>query len=1262
MRSAQDEIALWQALLTFEKKFLADFVIFEQRFDTINDDNATDFCNEAEKIANYVKFFACFQISASFVCKNKVPTDSCFYGIDNLVSRCEDKLTAFLGARLTSGTNTNFDFQIMFAITSKFRSAFDYNLLKNEISKPINQIVMKALKAIPLYQKLLDEDGDFSQLPQSFFSDATKLKSEIEPSPELTNFVSNDQYKALESAVTKLVNNQICNNNNFEKLISTLSNNQNEQNSTFNSGLVKSIKDSNISAHLDRWDLRDERKFDGTNSKLIFFIRHLILKVFPSVSKPEDRMTVIQRNVTDNILDKADTFFQTADNLNIAIYDFLNEVISEYGDRYDIALITISDFLNSISFDSHSKDQLMAFNLEIKNFCHMMWFIGQSSAINNIFFLREFLKTLPEHVRLKWQHHVAKNDVHIRRIFTLKSDNSLCYNVTPEKRESAKVRDSIDEHSTIKCPPEKGSKSHEISFTFKTFVDWFDSFYVKGGMGGNKPRAELNCNAYYSNQTNASKLGESSGFKPKKFNNYSNSHQNHYQNLQSPQSQSSNPRNKKYKRLIVNPNLQHKLQATRSWHDGLCSIQEDRIGKQKESLWRLLFLRHHRGCFRCGFNHFTSKCSKIKIPNFPCDHSSHKNNHEKRFFHNSAFHVDNWERDRNKFLVVEPDKTLSYTTMACHNEFEEYQTQSCPDNENGNFDFYTGEYLDDSHFLDMNTDFSETYDFESDNWLKSNDSDETTANIMMYTSDFDPGFEKSNMFSDIPQSVSSFRTFCNVILSNVDKSFKISTILMFDSGSDFSFIDEFARLQTRIPGRGKKIQLGGINCQNEKFIKMCSCLLINPSNNNTFRLDNIGCLSLGQRDLVPQHTIPSKKIVQATPGLADLDWPSNPECHILLGCDYLPLFFGDRSPMSTPHTLIETTPLGIKLGGLLGNKRMIESRIHQVRSLMSLDVTKASVGACYSNSRMAEFENTYSISNQANFVKFAIPREIPCEDKRKITTDIVDGEIPISSVDKLKESNSVLLQSISPEVSFFEQNSDPSFAFSVPKEVLNEKGDLIPLFDSLQNSTVFSKEYPFNDMESSRQNNVNNSSGNNEMVPKTTKSNSNGKTKAKDMPCHKPRDRTRKRSKINLAANTMNIEPSKTQNIINPSMTHINPAMRDVQIFEMPDWQKTLADNLSEDLLECVVGDSHPRYDDLYFHTYLDEKNWSLEQRYTFEQCVKKAYKDKDGRYVIPMVFNSRIKDLSNSKHLAKHFIASCKKRPKRILNIMKILKNIFRK
>ena len=113
MRSAQDEIALWQALLTFERKFLAEFLIFEQRFDTINDDNAVDFYNEAEKIANYVKFFACFQISASFVCKNKVPADSCFYGIDNLVSRCEDKLTAFLGVRQTSGPNENFNFAKM---------------------------------------------------------------------------------------------------------------------------------------------------------------------------------------------------------------------------------------------------------------------------------------------------------------------------------------------------------------------------------------------------------------------------------------------------------------------------------------------------------------------------------------------------------------------------------------------------------------------------------------------------------------------------------------------------------------------------------------------------------------------------------------------------------------------------------------------------------------------------------------------------------------------------------------------------------------------------------------------------------------------------------------------------------------------------------------------------------------------------------------------------------------------------------------------
>lgn len=69
-----------------------------------------------------------------------------------------------------------------------------------------------------------------------------------------------------------------------------------------------------------------------------------------------------------------------------------------------------------------------------------------------------------------------------------------------------------------------------------------------------------------------------------------------------------------------------------------------------------------------------------------------------------------------------------------------------------------------------------------------------------------------------------------------------------------------------------------------------------------------------------------------------------------------------------------------------------------------------------------------------------------------------------------------------------------------------------------------------------------------------------------------------------------------------------------------------------------ITGEVHPMYTELMAHSYFDEKNWSREQRYTFEQTVLRSYKDVDGRYVIPLIFNEKVKHLSNSDNLAKGF------------------------
>ena len=176
MRCPKEEISLWYVLLELEKTFLQTIATLETEFKNINDQNVLVFNKKVDLVANYVRFFACFQTSATFTCKDEIPPGTCFYGINNLVTRCEAKLTEFLGARLTFGSNKNFAFCHFFAITSKFRSFFDYNKLKDQINKPQNRIVIKALHSIPLYKKIISLDGNHSLISQDFVNNVINLK------------------------------------------------------------------------------------------------------------------------------------------------------------------------------------------------------------------------------------------------------------------------------------------------------------------------------------------------------------------------------------------------------------------------------------------------------------------------------------------------------------------------------------------------------------------------------------------------------------------------------------------------------------------------------------------------------------------------------------------------------------------------------------------------------------------------------------------------------------------------------------------------------------------------------------------------------------------------------------------------------------------------------------------------------------------------------------------------------------------------------
>ena len=120
---------------------------------------------------------------------------------------------------------------------------------------------------------------------------------------------------------------------------------------------------------------------------------------------------------------------------------------------------------------------------------------------------------------------------------------------------------------------------------------------------------------------------------------------------------------------------------------------------------------------------------------------------------------------------------------------------------------------------------------------------------------------------------------------------------------------------------------------------------------------------MGKRELIPSYTIPDRETVRSTPGLQHVDWPQAPQAHILLGIDFLPLFYGERSPFCTSNVLIEETKLGLKIAGLLGSSEMISERQNRWKNMMACDMVRASVGTCatgYSIPPSPIFENKTS--------------------------------------------------------------------------------------------------------------------------------------------------------------------------------------------------------------------------------------------------------------------------------------------------------------
>ena len=1271
MKSAALELSLWEALKALREVFEHTINDIDGKYSDITELNLNDFKNEVLILANFHNFFDTIQKGSVFQCRTKVPQGTCLHGISTLTMGVFRSICSLLNNKVNEVfTNKDMTDTIISLQERKFIDMDHLDEVLETIESQHGTSFMTGLRYIPCYKHLIDNydsnleafkaSQDFQSFGYSAFvapiesietaktvlTDQDRgqysgnIENEVKQSSSTPKDTTNqaDMVNILSMMMKQMqtqTNSQITHMSElFTTAIRDVSKNvSSNSNHSCDEKLIQTLVDSNISTNLHKYDLAPELKFDGTSKKLVYFVRHLVTKVFPDVKRDQDRLVVLQRNVTTDMLKLIDSFMQSHLDSQNAIFEFLNYLISQYGDRNALSLQTVTDFLASINFDHNNKIECENFKNDLMIFNSLMNFLGTSTYINNCWFLKDFLAKIPRFVNYKWDQHVSKHDLHIRRIFSVKDNCSLFYNVQPEVadhlKKHQKPTDSIDVF--IKCPPEVGSTKHHVQFVFKTFIDWFENFYIKGGMAsGSAVNKEVCLHSSQGNmysETNSIEDANVSYFqKSKNFQNkgggYFGKHGSNQRSKQFSHYKSSNKNDSKNNQeasfLVLRPELRSKLKinATQNWFQNKCSIWEDQQGKFWKPWERTLFLKMHNGCNKCGFNHPTKMCSKSVIRGFPCDTCD---SHVSAKFHNTKLHSNNWYDIRRKYLVRKktdkpniPEKSV----LA-------FDSTECVTSDDFFYDDYHGSYFNDPDqpcYEDNDCKFDSDEQPEIEENLQLEDTDILNSEIFMCT---------DAAYSSVPNVLGTYRTVCYVIISDMQRNFEVPTLLLFDTGSDTSFIDDQIRTMIHIDGPTRKIQMGGINCKNERRMKICSCLLINPETGASFKLENIGSIQAKDREFVPKHTLPDQKTVQSTPGLETLDWPKYPECHILLGMDYVQLFTGSREKMTNPMTIIEQTPIGTKIGGMLGSKEFIRDRKSYLEGLKSKDIRMASVGNCTNLSfdpSIYDLEDQFVPANP-NEMEYLFEKEF--SEKEKIFFDcstayvvpddfehdenLLDNDIGFDDLDHKKLDN----DSTYHKESFMKKNCNPNIKYTTPTNMpsFSDKVECLTAGLNFLKSGLNLK-----------------------------------KSRSGKLSCDLKDPRLRRRKKKNLMTNNALIDQSvETEQLVNiPNASEINPALRNAQVFEMPEWQRVLADNVSKDLLDCIVQKPHPRYDDLLYHSYLDKKGWSIEQRHTFQECIKKAYKDKEGRYVIPLVFNKKIEKLSNSKHLAKHFIASCEKKAKK--------------
>ena len=1204
-KTIDEENEAWDDLLKWKDKLHAELQILEGKFSDLSNDSLASFMDEMKKISTYVVLIKAF--SGSFT-KNIGPGRG-KKAIVALVNESVDAYVTFYGEKLAMLNNltsyrTNSKLLNGY-INDKFDSTysskwFPGGTLSDRLSVEVEKIIFypESLGTSQKQESNLGTDGNDESkndnpLLRAILDMAETQMLQFKTLHEKNAHFEREMQTLKESSDSNLEKVLKSSEYNITKLINESKSGSSLALSNGESGLAKTIATVHSHSNLSRFDLPKEEKYNGHHSKLIPFIKHITNKIIPSINDHTVRWESVIRNIEGDILGVARQCAINADDYENALIQFLKRIIEGYGHRFDIAIGMINDFLNGINFDH--KDQLECLNFlsQINMLKSNLEFIGSSDSLHNIFFLHHLLAKLPIHVKNSWIRHEAKSDNLIRKIFDFSKENGLMYNVNKRKNPNYAGVDRSENKPNVQCP-NNANRNHEISFDISTFIDWFENFYIAGGIF--KTENTLLCNvntttsskAHYSNvrddrdvgQHNTLAMNQSNKkFKNKIFYtsnktgygaNTSRQSSGHPGNQISLRDRNSNFSNQQGNKIDKDIAEMRDVRASRDYYDRKVSIFHDSNARNWTKEKKLIFLYLNLGCLKCGFNHRTQTC-KQQARGYPC--KNHPVGSEVGKFHNEAVHVENWPEIREKLKRGKNSNRASTAAII---------TEVLPENEDDH-----GYDVDDSNcvifdggYSDLNHDFYEEVE------------------IAMAAFEFCNKLENWTVPRELNPAVANYRPFARVILSNKNKDIEIPTLVMFDTGSTKSFICETARKRCFIEGFTTSIHLSGVNQSNLKNVKICECIITNPDTKTSYKLKNIGSLSMGNRELIPNYTIPTKRVVNATPGLESLEWPDNPEALILLGIDYYPLFHGPFSEDSTLNTVIQHTPIGTKIGGLLGNDEMIRARYTKIANLMACGSLKASVSLCTQD----EFERNKSISDY--FV----------ENEEKVQTmhDIKISEIAQSCINDSKVD------------SVFQNNSSDLINLEIPKHILehfsekeadnqSNQDDIPGVVDDDCDDDIFepnSSPITFD--------------------PIQTENETISETQIRSLDVEEIRE--------GYIPNTPMPKYKNYENLTIPNTVTKENEFESAKMYEMQEWQKILLDNMPTDVLDCI---EEPRDDfmDLENHSFLDKKGWSREQRYTFQKCVRGAHKTSDGRYVIPIIFNEKIKKLSNSKYLAESFL-----------------------